>query len=130
MAQTQVTLTLPEDLYEHAQRWATITRKGLEETLTNALAIVLTPIQPEPELEQPVVSMSEKRLLAATKLQMQQEQGRRLDALLALQSEGRLAARQRGELQALMQLYDQLWLRQSEALAEAARRGLIDPIEP
>ena len=32
--------------------------------------------------------------------------------------------RKHQELFALMQVYDQLWIRQSEALAEAVRRGL------
>ncbi len=128
MKQTQVTLNLPEDLYKHAQRWAIITRKGLEETLTNALTLALTPVHVEPRLEPPVVTLSDSKLLAATKLQMQQEQGKRLDELLALQSEGRITTSQRSELQTLLQVYDQLWLRQSEALVEAVRRGLIDPI--
>jgi len=130
MTQTQVTLTLSDDLYENAQRWATITRKGLDETLTNALAIVLTPVHSEPKLEQPVGNLSDDMLLTMVKVRMQPEQGKRLEELLTLQSEGRLTSRQRNELQALMQVYDQLWLRQSEALAEAVQRGLIDPMKP
>ncbi len=130
MTQTQVTLILSDDLYENAQRWATITRKGLDETLTNALAIVLTPVHFEPKLEQPVGNLSDDKLLTMVKVRMQPEQGKRLEELLTLQSEGRLTSRQRNELQALMQVYDQLWLRQSEALAEAVQRGLIDPMKP
>ena len=34
---TQVTLTLPDDLYERARRWATLTQRDLSETLTDAL---------------------------------------------------------------------------------------------
>ena len=41
---TQVTLTLPDELYEHARRWAIITQRDLSETLTDALTIVLTPV--------------------------------------------------------------------------------------
>lgn len=130
MTQTQVTITLTDDLYEHAQRWAAITRRGLDETLTNALAIVLTPVYSESMLDQPVEALSDNKLLTTVKVRMQPEQGKRLEELLALQREGRLSSRQRNELQALMQVYDQLWLRQSEALAEAVRRGLIDPMRP
>ncbi len=41
---TQVTLTLPDELYEQARRWAIVTHRDLSETLTDALAIVLTPM--------------------------------------------------------------------------------------
>jgi hypothetical protein len=61
---------------------------------------------------------------------MRQEQGRRLSELLEKQREGKLAGSERPELLALMQVYNQLWIRQSEALAEAARRGLQRPLEP
>ena len=36
---TQVTLFLSEDLYEHARRWAAITRRDLPETLTETLGL-------------------------------------------------------------------------------------------
>lgn len=128
MTQMQVTLTLPDELYRSAQRWAVFTRRDLEETLTNALAIALTPVYTEPRLEQPVAALSDRKLLETARVRLAQEQGERLEELLALQSEGQITAKQRNELQALMQVYDQLWLRQSEALAEAVRRGLIDSI--
>jgi len=35
----EVTLTLPEELYEYARRWATITQRDLPEMLTDALTI-------------------------------------------------------------------------------------------
>ena len=46
----QVTLTLPGELYERASRWATLTRRDLSKTLTDALAIVLTPVYITPVL--------------------------------------------------------------------------------
>ena len=55
-------------------------------------------------------------------------QRRRLSGLLERQREGMLTESERPELLALMQVYNQLWIRQSEALAEAVRRGLRKPL--
>jgi len=123
----QVTLTLPNEL---AKRWATITQRNLSETLTDVLTIVLTPVYTTPTLEKPISSLSDEDVLALSKVQMRPEQGRRLSELLEKQREGVLAERERPELLALMQVYNQLWIRQSEALAEAVRRGLRKPLEP
>ena len=126
----QVTLTLPDELYEHAKRWATIIQRDLSETLTDALTIVLTPVYTTPRLERPVSSLSDEDVLALSKAQMRPAQGRRLSELLEKQGEGVLTESERPELLALMHVYDQLWIRQSEALAEAVRRGLRKPLEP
>jgi len=61
---------------------------------------------------------------------MKPAQGRRLSELLGKQREGELTESERSELLALMQVYNQFWIRQSEALAEAVRRGLRRPLEP
>lgn len=127
---TQVTLTLSDELYEHARRWAAITQRDLSETLTDALAIVLTPVYSAPKMEKPVSSLSDEDVLALSKAQMRPEQGRRLSELLEKQREGALTGKERPELLALMQVYNHLWVRQSEALAEAVRRGLRKPLEP
>lgn len=127
---TQVTLTLPDELYEHARRWATITQRDLSETLTDALTIVLTPVYTMPSLEKPVSLLSDEDVLGLSRAQMKPAQGQRLSELLEKQREGGLTESERPELLALMQVYSQLWIRQSEALAEAVRRGLREPLEP
>jgi hypothetical protein len=127
---TQVTLTLPDELYENAKRWATITQRDLSETLTDALTIVLTPVYITPKFEKPITSLSDEEVLTLTELQMPPVQGERLGELLERQREGLLAESERPELLALAQIYEQFWVRQSEALAEAVRRGLRQPLEP
>ena len=126
----QVTLTLPGELYEHAIRWSAIVQRDLSETLTDALSIALTPVHTVPKLEKPVALLSDEAVLALSKVQMGSVQGRRLSELLEKQREDALTKRERPELLALMQIYDQLWIRQSEALAEAVRRGLRPSLEP
>ena len=53
---TQVTLTLSDELYEYAQRWATLMGRDLSEALADALTIVLTPMHTTPQLAKPVAS--------------------------------------------------------------------------
>ena len=127
---TQVTLTLSDELYEHAKRWAIITQRDLRETLTDALTIALTPVHSAPGLEIPVSSLSDDEVLALSEVQMKPAQGQRLSKLLEKRREELLTETEQSELLALVQVYDQLWIRQSEALAEAARRGLRPPLEP
>jgi len=69
-------------------------------------------------------------VLALTQVQMPPQQGHRLDQLLAKQGEATLTTQEQAELFALIQVYQQLWVRQSEALAEAVRRGLRAPLTP
>lgn len=121
---TEVTLELPDHLYERARQWAAITQQDLDDALTDALAVVLTPVHTSPELDRPIASLSDEEVLAQAEMKMAPEQGRRLSALLARQREGKLVEDEHRERFALFQIYQRLWLRQSEAAAEAVRRGL------
>jgi hypothetical protein len=125
---TEVTLTLSDELYEQAKRWAAITQRDLSETLTDALTTVLPPVHTTSEFKQPVSALSDEEVLALSQAQMETTLGERLGALLEKQREGTLTEAEHSELMALMQVYEQLWLRQSEALAEAVRRGLRAPL--
>src|SRR5712692_10217284 len=120
----QVVLTLSDDLYARARLWVALTRRDLPETLTDALAIVLTPLPAPPAGDPPVTSMSDAEVMALAQAPMSPQQGARLDHLLAQQREEQLSAPEQSELPALMQGYHRLWIRQSEAWGEAVRRGL------
>jgi hypothetical protein len=124
----QVTLELPDALYEQARSWAALSQQELTGALTDALALAFMPL-PKQSIDQPaVVGLSDAELLALSTVQMEQSQGERLDDLLRQQSEGTLTRDGQRILIALMQVYHQLWLRQSAALAEAVRRGLRQPL--
>ncbi|MEM7129890.1 MAG: hypothetical protein AAF702_26390 [Chloroflexota bacterium] len=125
---TQVTLTLPDELYEHAQQWAALMQQNLSETLTSALSLVLTPIPPLSELA-PIPTLSDDEVLELTMIQMDSQSGNRLSVLLEKQREDVLNQGESAELATLMQIYNRLWIRQSEAFVEAIRRGLREPIE-
>lgn len=125
---TEVTLELPDHLYEQAKQWAAITQQDLDTALTEALSVVLTPVHTAPELEQSIASLSDEQVLEQSKMQMAPSQGQRLSRLLAERRERSLSEEEQRELFALFQTYQRLWLRQSEALSEAVRRGLRPPL--
>ena len=127
---TQVVVTLPGDLYAHAQHWAALTHREVPQLLTEALTLVLTPIGTPPLDASPVTTLSDTKVLALAQVQMAPQQGHRLNQLLGKQGETTLTTQEQAELLALMQVYQQLWVLQSEALAEAVRRGLHAPLTP
>ena len=123
-----ITITIPDELLQNAESWSQITHRNLNETLTDALKIVLTPVHSAPSLEQSVALLSDDEVLALTKLQMDETQGERLNELLDMEQAGTLTDKDHLSLMALMQIYNQLWLRQAEALAEAVKRCVHLPM--
>lgn len=126
----EVTLQLPDSLYEQARHWAMMTRQELDVALTDALAMALAPVPATTESQPPIELLSDEEVLAECALLMPAERGQRLSALAARQNAGTLGEEEQQELLALGQLYQVLWLRQSEALAEAVRRGLRPSLHP
>lgn len=124
----QVILELPDELYEQAQSWAALNQQELPGALTDVLSLALAPL---PALQSPpadVSGMDDAEVLSLSTVQMEDELGAQLDELLEQQSNGTISPEGQRTLNALMQVYHQLWLRQSSALAEAVRRGLRPPL--
>jgi len=86
---------------------------------------VLTPLPSVPELDDPIEALSDSDVLAQTRLQLPADRGQRLSELSAERRAGVLSPEKQQELLGLTQIYQRYWLRQSEALAEAVRRGLL-----
>ncbi len=121
----EVTLQLPDRVYQQAQRWATLTNQDFDNALTEALEVALTSVYAYPEADEPVASLNDEEVLALTQMQMPLKRGQRLSQLSERHSEDALSSDEQQELMALAGLYQQVWLRQAEALAEAVRRGLL-----
>lgn len=77
-----------------------------------------------------ISKLPDREILALTELRMEPEADRRLSGLLEEQQAGTLSDLERAELAALMKGYELGLLRQSQALAEAVRRGLMAPLTP
>jgi hypothetical protein len=123
----QVTLTLSDELHRRAHQWAAITQQDLPEALIDALCIALAPAFKAPRSNNPTTTLSDQELLARCRAEMDPAKGQRLSRLLRKQLAGTLDEGERRELESLMYTRNQLWIRQSEAQAEAERRGLRVP---
>ena len=121
----EVTLQLPDRVYQQAQRWATLTNQDFDNALTEAFEVALTSVYAYPEADVPVDSLNDEEVLALTEMQMPLKRGQRLSQLSERHSEDALSSDEQQELMALAGLYQQYWMRQAEALAEAVRRGRL-----
>lgn len=119
----QITLNLPDEVYHQAELLAQQHHRTVNEILVETLEKVLLPTA------KPVSALSDSEVITQTQLRLQPLQEQRLSELLDRQQSGTIAYVEREELQALIQIYETRLLRQSQALNEAVRRGLIEPLK-
>ncbi|MCI0694040.1 hypothetical protein L0337_18785 [candidate division KSB1 bacterium] len=122
----QITLTLSDTLLKRAAGLAAAVSRPIEKILAETLEMALPDVGAE-KLPS-VASLSDEEVLALSQARMENKQSSRLSVLLDKQQAGALTERERAELYSLYQNYQRLWLHQSEALAEAVRRGLRQPL--
>jgi hypothetical protein len=127
---TQVTVTLPDEVYRSAVRLAQLTRSEVADVLSDTLTLSLPALHQDSEVLPPIETLSDADILALTALELPPAQDRRLSALLERQQAGSLTDAERGELLTLMQAYQEGLLRKAQALQEAVRRGLRVPLAP
>ncbi len=126
---TRVMVTLPDEVYRRARRLATLTSRDVADVLADTIALSFSSLSADSETVRPVSRLSDEEVLTLTELQMEPSQDRRLSVLLDRQQAGTLTATERSELLALMQVYQEGLLRKAQALREAVRRGLREPLE-
>jgi hypothetical protein len=126
---SQVTITLPDEVYRSAMRLAQLARREVEDVLTDALTLSLPSLHQDSDVVPPIETLSDADILALTTSELQPAQDRWLAALLEGQA-GSLTNTERGELLTLMQAYQKGLLRKAQALQEAVRRGLREPLAP
>jgi hypothetical protein len=126
---TQITVSLPDDTYKRAEKYAAYAGRELSEVIAAALATSLPSIEVIDELRA-ISSLPDEQVIGLTDLRMEPEADRRLSALLDRQQAGRLTELERAELAALMRDYEIGLLRQSQGMAEAVRRGLRPQLTP
>jgi hypothetical protein len=127
---TQLTLDIPDEVLRGAASVASATRRDVADVLREALTLTFGTLAEHEEPPSPVRRLSDAQVLALCDARLPEQAGALLSALLDKRQEGDRDPTAAAELAALMQFYQSLWLRQSEALAEAVRRGLRPPLEP
>ena len=125
---TQITITLPDDLYQRAERFARLANKDLASVLYDTIQLSIPSVSPEAGTLQTISDLPDAEVLALTELQMEPGQDRRLSALLDRQQAGILTETEHPELQMLIGIYQEGLLRKATALNEAVNRSLISPL--
>ncbi|MBW4431081.1 MAG: hypothetical protein KME28_04930 [Pelatocladus maniniholoensis HA4357-MV3] len=121
---TQITITLPDEVYQRAERFARLANRDIASVLADTIQLSIPPIRADILDLEPVSTLCDQQVLALTELQMESEQDARLSELLDRQQAGLLIEDERLELQTLMQIYQEGLLRKATALSEAVKRGL------
>ncbi len=119
----QITLNLPDEVYHQAELLALQRHRTVSEILVETLENFLLPTA------KPVSALSDSEVITQTQLRLQPLQEQRLSELLDRQQSGTIASVERGELQGLIRIYETRLLLQAQALNEAVRRGLIEPLK-
>jgi hypothetical protein len=125
---TQIIITLPDEIYQRAERFARLANRDVASILVDTIQLSIPPVSGDISDFEPVSVLSDEQVLVLTELQMEPEQDARLSELLDRQQSGTLSESDRSELQILMQVYQEGLLRKATALSEAVKRGLIEPL--
>lgn len=126
---TQITITLPDEVYRRAERFARLANRDVADVLADTLYLSIPAVSPEVTDLEPISTLSDEQVLALTDLQMEPDQDSELSELLDRQQAGLLTEDERQTLQVLMQIYQESLLRKATALSEAVKRGLIEPLQ-
>ncbi|UBF29360.1 hypothetical protein K9N68_16900 [Kovacikia minuta CCNUW1] len=125
---TQITITLPDEIYQRAERFARLANRDIASVLVDTIQLSIPPIRADILDLEPISDLSNEQVLALTEFQMEPDQDARLSELLDRQQAGSLIEDERLELQALMQVYQEGLLRKATALSEAVKRKLMEPM--
>ena len=126
---TQVMVTLPDEVYRRAVTLARLSGRRMSDVLADTIALSLPPLSPQADAAQPLSTLSDDQVLALADAQMEPAQDRQFSRLLDRQQAGTLTEAERSELLVLMQIYQETLLRKAQALHEAIRRGLREPLQ-
>lgn len=125
---TQITITLPDEVYQRAERFARLANRDVASVLADTIQFSIPSVRADIVDLEPVSALSDEHVLALTELQMEPDQDARLSELLDRQQAGSLSEDECPELHTLMQIYQEGLLRKATALSEAVKRGLIQPL--
>ncbi len=125
----QVMVALPDQVYRRAVSLARLTSQDVPKLLADTIEMSLPSVTALASVP-PVSELSDESVLALADSQMEPDLDKSLSVLLGKQQDGELLEVERRELAALMQAYQEGLLRKAQALAEAVRRGLMEPLKP
>jgi hypothetical protein len=119
-----VTLNLPDEIYQRAECFARLANRDLASILTDTVVSLLPPLSDQIDSLPSIEELSDRAILDLANSHLSEAQDLRLSELLGKQREGEMVGDEPQELEALMQIYHEGWLRKTAGLVEAVKRGL------
>jgi hypothetical protein len=116
----QITLEVPEQVARRAESVARITHRRVEEILVELLERAVE--------ELPVELLPDEDVAALAAMTLDDDLQEELSELLSRNRGGQLDDEARRRLDELMRVYEHGLLRKAQALREAVRRGLREPL--
>jgi hypothetical protein len=123
-----VTLNLPDEIYQRAERFARLANRDLASILTDTVVSSLPPLSDQIDALPSIEELSDRAILDLAHSRLSEAQDLRLSELLGKQREGEMVGDEPQELETLMQIYNEGWLRKTAGLVEAVKRGLMEPM--
>jgi hypothetical protein len=119
----EVTLNLPENIYQNFTRLAEKKHRRVEEVITDKL-------QDDFSFENidfagTVADWSDEDVLALANLKLPKEQANRMSELSEIQQRGVMSNVEKSELEMYLEIYNNANLRKAHGIVEAVKRGLI-----
>lgn len=132
MTDFEITLNLPQHLYDRARQLAAEKGLPVEDVIVSQLEHALADLPALPPDEQAeldaLAHLSEDALRTIALEQMPEPRQQRLQALMERNNLGSISAEERAELEALVEQGQRLMLRKAQAMALLAERG--HPMHP
>jgi hypothetical protein len=126
---TQITVTLPEDVLQRAELLAERIGRPVADLLADTIELALRPLG-EPTDDGAIATWPDEEVLDATDVELPPGEDDRLSKLLDRQQAGTLSDDERSDLVVLMQRYQEGLFRKAQAWHEAVRRGLRKSPQP
>ncbi|MBC7869475.1 MAG: hypothetical protein H7Y09_01440 [Chitinophagaceae bacterium] len=120
---TEITLSIPEHIFQRAQRLADLTGREVLDVLSGAIDRSLPPLVSELD-SSPLESLSDEAIIALADSRMDDAQNTRMSLLQYRQQARSITEEEIAELHMLMDIYNAGQLRKTHALVEAVKRGL------
>ena len=122
----EISVKLPNNLYQNVSALAQAKKKSVAEIIKNAVRkAVLEASEASKAGERPLADCSDSEVLALARMKMSTAENKRLSALLGKQREERITPLARNEMDALMRVYQVGNLRKAQGIYEAVQRGLL-----
>jgi hypothetical protein len=123
----RVTVTVPDRLYYHIQRLAKATGRSVADVMNSMMSVSLLPLS-TPASDTPLEKLSDAEVMELADSRMNPAQNARMSELLDKQQAGEILDTEKDELSVLVYIYEQGSLLKAQAIYEAIRRGLREPI--